>query len=63
VNRDTVLIANIGRLSPEKGQLEFLQAAQKLSSQRANVKFILIGIGPERDKLERFVVEMDSPTW
>ena len=56
-NRDTVLIANIGRLSPEKGQLEFLQAAQELVCQRENVKFILIGIGPDRDKLERFVVE------
>lgn len=56
-NAGTVLIANIGRLSPEKGQLEFLQAAQELVRERENVKFILIGIGPDRAKLERFVVE------
>lgn len=56
-NRDTVLIANIGRLSPEKGQLEFLQAARELACRCENVKFILIGIGPDRDSLERFVAE------
>lgn len=56
-NRDTVLIANIGRLSPEKGQLEFLQAARELAKRYANLKFLLIGIGPDRDRLERFVAE------
>jgi glycosyltransferase involved in cell wall biosynthesis len=55
VDRDTLLIANIGRLSPEKGQLEFLQAARELRRQHANLRFILIGIGPDQEKLERFV--------
>lgn len=57
VNRDTVLIANIGRFSPEKGQLEFLRAARELVSRIENVKFILIGIGPDQEKLQRFVAE------
>ena len=46
--RDTLLVANIGRLSPEKGQLEFLQAARVLVERGENIKFILIGIGPDQ---------------
>lgn len=57
VGPDTLLIANIGRLSPEKGQFEFLRAAGEVVRRYANVKFILIGVGPDREKLERFVVE------
>lgn len=55
VGVDAVLIANIGRLSPEKGQVEFLQAARELAPHWPNIKFILIGIGPDREMLERFV--------
>ena len=57
VNRDTILIANIGRLSPEKGQIEFLQAARGLADRFENIKFVLIGVGPDQEKLERFVAE------
>lgn len=52
---ETRLIANIGRLSPEKGQLEFLSAARTLVGQGVDAKFILIGIGPDQEKLEKFV--------
>lgn len=52
---ETRLIANIGRLSPEKGQLEFLSAARTLVAQGVDAKFILIGIGPDQEKLEKFV--------
>lgn len=57
VGADTVLIANIGRLSPEKGQLEFLQAARELAPRWPGVKFLLLGIGPDREMLERFVAD------
>lgn len=53
--RETTLIANIGRLSPEKGQIEFLQAAKRLLERGMDAKFILIGIGPDQEKLERYV--------
>lgn len=55
--RDTLLVANIGRLSPEKGQLEFLQAARVLVERGENIKFILIGIGPDQAKLEQYVAQ------
>lgn len=57
VGPDTLLIANIGRLSPEKGQREFLQAACELAPRRPDIKFILVGIGPDRKMLERFVAD------
>lgn len=53
----TVLIANIGRLSPEKGQLPFLQAARELVRRYTNLKFVLIGIGPDRAALDQYVSE------
>lgn len=57
VNADTLLVANIGRLSPEKGQMEFLQAARVLAERGENIKFILIGIGPDQEKLEQYVAQ------
>lgn len=50
-----IIIANIGRLSPEKGQKEFLQAARKLRALHDNVKFVLIGIGPDDKTLQDYV--------
>lgn len=55
VDGKTLLIANIGRLSPEKGHLEFLQAGKELLPKHPRIKFILIGVGPEQALLESFV--------
>ena len=52
---NTLLIANIGRLSPEKGQLAFLQAGLAVYQQNPNIKLILIGIGPDETILQDFV--------
>lgn len=46
------LIGNIGRLSPEKGQKDFLRAAKKILSSRSDVYFVLAGDGPDRGALE-----------
>ena len=54
-SKDTVLISNIGRLSPEKGQYEFLLAAREILKSYNNVLFILIGVGPDEEKLRDFV--------
>ena len=51
----TALIANIGRLSPEKGHMDFLVAAGEVVREFQNVRFVLIGTGPEQDRLEKFV--------
>lgn len=53
---ETMLIANIGRFSPEKGQIEFLQAARTLLERGVNARFILIGIGPDQDTLQQYAV-------
>lgn len=55
VAEDELLIANIGRLSPEKGQAMFLAAAREVVEQHPEARFVLIGIGPDQDELESFV--------
>lgn len=55
--RDQVVIANIGRLSPEKGQLPFLQAARVLVADHPDLRFVLVGVGPDEQSLRRFVSE------
>lgn len=50
-----VVIANIGRLSPEKGQLPFLAAARELLGRYRELRFVIFGIGPDQPRLEQFV--------
>ena len=57
VQSSTVLIANIGRLSPEKGQFEFIRAASAVLRDYPDVRFILIGIGPDQSRLVQLVNE------
>jgi len=46
------IIATAGRLSPEKGLSDFLQAAAEISRQDANAHFIVFGDGVLRPRLE-----------
>lgn len=55
VDGDTLLIANIGRLSPEKGQGDFIAAASAIYQRLGKVRFLLIGVGPEQQRLEEIV--------
>jgi glycosyltransferase involved in cell wall biosynthesis len=57
VDDHEVLIATIGRLSAEKGQLVFLEAAEMLTKERGDLRFVLIGVGPDQDTLDAFVRE------
>lgn len=50
---DAVLIGKIGRLSPEKGQSDFVMAAKEVLKRHEKAKFVLLGIGPERQTLEQ----------
>jgi len=56
---DELLIANVGRLSPEKGQLLFLEAARDVARRFRRLRFVLFGIGPDQALLERFINEND----
>lgn len=55
IGDDELLIANIGRLSPEKGQAAFLAAAREILRRHRNVRFVLFGLGPDQPDLEEFV--------
>jgi len=52
-----VVLANVGRLSHEKNQLLFLQAAKELIKDQQHFKFLLIGEGDEEETLKRYVQE------
>ncbi len=57
VDDRTMLIANIGRLSPEKGHMDFLVAAREVVRTYPETRFLLIGTGPEQLRLEKFAGE------
>ena len=54
IDSDTILVGNIGRLSAEKGQLDFLKAGNIVRKSGARLKFLLVGIGPDQDELEQY---------
>lgn len=54
----TKLIANIGRLSPEKGQDIFLHAAKQLLATNPDLCFVLIGIGLQQDYLQQLARDL-----
>ena len=47
-----ILVGAIGRLSPEKGFAILLAAARIVVQQHPEVKFVVVGDGPERKRLE-----------
>ena len=49
---DAVTIGNIGRLSGEKGQDDFLTAAAELATEFPRTYFVIVGDGPDREALE-----------
>lgn len=55
IDDDVKIIANIGRLSPEKGQDIFIEAAHLILKRHTRVCFVLIGIGPEQQAIEALV--------
>lgn len=51
---DGAVIAVIGRLSPEKGQLVFLQAFRKIKARMAHATALIVGDGPEKPRLMQY---------
>ena len=49
---DCTLVASCGRLSPEKGHSVFLSMASILEREFDNVRFLIVGEGPQRKRLE-----------
>jgi glycosyltransferase involved in cell wall biosynthesis len=55
----TPLLAKIGRLSPEKRQEDLIVAASRLVKEGYDFKVVLIGIGPEEQKLRALTEQLD----
>lgn len=55
---DAVLIGNIGRLSPEKGQRDTLLAAAPLAREDARVHVVFVGGGPDTEALRALASEL-----
>lgn len=50
-----IVIGNIGRLSPEKGQGDFLEAVKQVLDKGYRCEFVIIGKGSDEKKLKRLV--------
>ncbi len=53
-----MVIGTVGRVSEEKGQKYFLEAAQIVIRNFPDVKFVIVGEGPVKNDLEQFVEEI-----
>ena len=51
------LVGYIGRLSEEKGTMDFVKAIPKILERENNIKIVIGGDGQLRDKIERFLDE------
>jgi glycosyltransferase involved in cell wall biosynthesis len=58
---DEFCVGCVGNFFPVKGHATALEAMQELAARRENWRLLLIGEGPERSKLEKFVAE--RPAW
>jgi glycosyltransferase involved in cell wall biosynthesis len=52
---DSPIVGFIGRLSSEKGADIFLEAAARVVSELPSTKFVIVGEGPDLDKLESLI--------
>lgn len=52
-----IKLINVGRLERQKGHLYFLEIIKRLNELNINVEAKIIGVGPEKYNLERFVKE------
>jgi glycosyltransferase involved in cell wall biosynthesis len=55
ISADEVVLGVIGRLSPEKGQQIFLEAFQGVVARTPNRRAVLVGDGPEKERLVQLV--------
>jgi glycosyltransferase involved in cell wall biosynthesis len=52
------LVAQVGRLAPQKDHRTYLRAVAALAPRVPDVDFLVVGEGPERDALERLAAEL-----
>jgi glycosyltransferase involved in cell wall biosynthesis len=59
LSQDRALIGLIGRLAWEKGIDIFLRAAARVLGEFPSAQFVVVGEGPDKDKLEQLVDELN----
>lgn len=52
------LVGTVGALTPEKGHDVLLRAVREVAARRPAARFVLVGEGPERGRLERLAAEL-----
>lgn len=57
VQPDETLLTVVGRLSPEKGHKDFIEALPMVLEKHPKVRAMLVGDGPDREKLEQRVAD------
>ena len=50
------LVGYVGRLSEEKGTMNFVQAIPKLLEEKTEIEFLVIGDGQLRDEIEKYIL-------
>ena len=55
---DYIIVGAVGRLTKIKNLQMFLQAAKRVTEDRSNVVFVIVGDGGERDQLAQTIVDL-----
>ncbi len=58
LNLGAPVVGSIGRLIPEKGYETFIRAAKEILSSIPGISFLLVGDGPDRQRLEKLADEL-----
>ena len=58
IPQEKYIIGNIGRISPEKGQKDFILAANEILKNRDDIVFVLTGDGPDKRHIEDLVLKL-----
>ncbi len=58
IDSNTGIIGIVGRLVPVKGHQCFLRAAKIIKKESPNVKFFIVGDGPERERLKQMAKDL-----
>ncbi|MCR5485813.1 MAG: glycosyltransferase [Clostridiales bacterium] len=53
IDNKTLVVGNVGRLSPEKNQIFLLRVFSEIIKKRPDARLLLLGDGKEREKLEK----------
>lgn len=59
ISPETFVVGTAARLSPEKGIADLIRAAQQVVKKCPQVKFLIVGDGPERAALEKLTADLD----